>query len=309
MKIARLGMVMAVLVLSGLMSTSARGQVVVEKTEGLSRADLFELGLYTPPKATASRCQPRLDEMKVQRLAKEIQNAFLGEFNGKESERIAKKWLWDGYGRNGRVKAFNPEAWEDGWKNGITLASTAGSSETISGGILSGEADWECTSAQCVEPRTIGMVPPPCPLCGRPPPWCCAQGGCKTQYWVWWDYKITWGRALCSCIDSDGKEQLCVCNYGDEFEIWTPKQGQAPVCAEQAGYSLITLSEVKQLAYYVGCGSEECVTLECCYNHPCRSCSPTLPPSYECCFRNPQTFKYTREFQILCVPYSYSECP
>jgi len=61
--------VAGLMVIAGLMATSARGQVVMEKTEGLSRADLFELGLYTPPKATPSRCQPRIDEARMQEVA------------------------------------------------------------------------------------------------------------------------------------------------------------------------------------------------------------------------------------------------
>jgi len=102
MRIARAGVVMAgLMVISGLMATPARGQAVVERREGLSRADLFELGLYTPPKATPSRCQPRIDEARMQEVAKGIQKAFFLE--GKESERIARRWLLNNYGRKGSL--------------------------------------------------------------------------------------------------------------------------------------------------------------------------------------------------------------
>jgi len=120
-------------VISGLMVSPAKGQAIVERREGLSRADLFELGLYTPPKATPSRCQPRIDEARMKEVAKGIQSAFF--FEEKESERIARRWLLNGYGRNGRVKSFNPEAWEDGWKSAsLSPIGPGGGIGTLSGG-------------------------------------------------------------------------------------------------------------------------------------------------------------------------------
>jgi len=106
--------VAGLVVLFGLMATPARGQAVVERREGLSRADLFELGLYTPPKATPSRCQPRIDQARMKEVAKGIQKAFF--FEGKESERIAKRWLLkqNQKSSNGVGLPFYPDLQENG---------------------------------------------------------------------------------------------------------------------------------------------------------------------------------------------------
>jgi len=45
-KLAKVGMVMAVAMLFGLMASPVLAQVAVEKRQGLSQADLFELVLY-----------------------------------------------------------------------------------------------------------------------------------------------------------------------------------------------------------------------------------------------------------------------
>jgi len=159
MRIARAGVVMAgLMVISGLMATPARGQAVVERREGLSRADLFELGLYTPPKATPSRCQPRIDEARMQEVAKGIQKAFFLE--GKESERIARRWLLNPSFSIFLMTGIKPMAFESGEGTGI----------------LSGCGPL-CGGYGCCPPDLTCQMPPCC-LCGISV--CCVfkQGTC-----------------------------------------------------------------------------------------------------------------------------------
>jgi len=212
----------------------------MERREGLSRADLFELGLYTPPKATPSRCQPRIDEARMKEVAKGIQKAFFLE--GKESERIARRWLLNGYKRKGRVKPFNPEAWEDGRKS--ASLSPIGPGGGI--GTLSGGSGCQCSSCRFLYSQPCTHIPCVTPCFDDPDMFClyclgsdgsiteigrystveawqaaleaqvaacgCGSGGqnvddCGTIYWYFTGYSVTvW--ALC-CCDLYNGEPCC----------------------------------------------------------------------------------------------------